>query len=434
MQLLHLSASLPPECTVTIPGSKSYTNRALVLASLATGTSRLLGASPSDDSEALTRCLRSLGIEIEHDGELDIVVHGGPQQLKPFRGVLDVGPAGTAMRFLTALCAAIPGADITLQGSARMHKRPIHDLVTTLRAAGATIEYLGSDGCPPLRIHSERRLRGDNLSINGSTSSQFISALALIVPLLETDLGLTIEGEQTSTSYIDMTLQSLRDFGIDCLCQDYRHLVAPRVSSLTPQTYRIEGDASGASYLWGIAALSGSSITTHNINPRSAQGDAAFPGLLERMGCRVTVGSDTITVRGPRSLSAIEANMELMPDTAQTLAVIASCAQGSTKLTGLKTLRVKETDRIHALQVELSKVGVRSEAGPDYLVVHGTTPTAGQISTYEDHRMAMSFAMLATRTAGMIIEEPQVVSKSFPNFWNTLAQIGIRGEYYQNAT
>jgi 3-phosphoshikimate 1-carboxyvinyltransferase len=391
--------------------------------------SRIVGSSPSNDSEALTKCLRLLGIEIEIGDRGEILVHGGPEKLKPFHGVFDVGPAGTTMRFLTALCAAIPGADIVLQGTARMHQRPIHELVSTLRSAGATIDYLGTEGCPPLRIHSTRRLRGDNLSIDGSTSSQFLTAIALIAPLCENGLSLSVVGQQTSTSYIDMTLQSLKDFGIVASCDGYRQLTINAGQAYTPRTYHIEGDGSGASYLWGIAALSGTSITVHNVNPRSAQGDIAFPKLLERMGCSVTYGDTCITVQGPRKLLPIEANMELLPDCAQTLAVIAACAEGTSTLTGLKTLRVKETDRIQALQTELGKVGIPSEAGPDYLIVHGAQPHSGRIATYEDHRMAMSFAMLAPRIAGMVIEEPQVVAKSFPTFWKTLDQIGIRGEY-----
>jgi 3-phosphoshikimate 1-carboxyvinyltransferase len=350
MELLSLSASMPRECSVEIPGSKSYTNRALILASLAPGMSRIVGASPSKDSEALTDCLRLLGIEIELRDAGEIVVHGGSEKLNPFQGVFDVGPAGTTMRFLTALCAAIPGADIVLQGSARMHQRPIHELVATLRSAGATIDYLGTEGYPPLRIHSKRRLCGDNLLVDGSTSSQFLTAIALIAPLFENGLSLSVVGQETSTSYIDMTLQSLRDFGIVASCEGYRQLTIGGNQAYTPRTYQVEGDGSGASYLWGIAALSGTSITVLNVNPRSAQGDIAFPKLLERMGCSVTYSDNSITVRGPHKILPIEANMELLPDSAQTLAVIAACAEGVSRLTGLKTLRVKETDRIRALQ------------------------------------------------------------------------------------
>lgn len=306
-----------------------------------------------------------------------------------------------------------------------MHQRPIGALVETLRQAGATIDYLGTEGCPPLRIHSHTSLNGESLTIDGSTSSQFISALTLIAPMFKGGLALSISGEETSTSYLDMTLQSVREFGVAATREGYRSLtIAPGVS-YSPRQYHIEGDTSGASYLWALAAVSGGSVTVDNINPRSAQGDIMFPRLLERMGCTVVETDQSISVTGPSTLQAIDASMERMPDTAQTLAVVASCARGTTTIRGLKTLRVKETDRISALVAELSKLGVQTEAGPDYLVVHGTEPRGARIATYEDHRMAMSFAALGARVRGMRIEEPEVVAKSFPDFWETLARMDV---------
>lgn len=424
--LLH---PLPvPSATVCMPGSKSYTNRALIIASLAPGASRLLGASLSDDSNALVRALRLLGILIDIDDGANISVQGGQSYLQPFCGTIDVGPAGTAMRFLTALCASIPKADVILTGSERMHQRPIGDLVSTLQRAGASITYLGRTGCPPLRIHSPCPLHAETLSIDGSTSSQFISAIALIAPLFKAGLQLSITGDLTSTSYIDMTLQSIRDFGVAVECKEYRHLAWPPSQTYGARTYRIEGDASGASYFWGTAAISARCITVSNIRPDSAQGDVQFPCLLEMMGCRITRSAESITVEGPRELQPIDASLELMPDTAQTLAVVAACARGTSVLRGLKTLRVKETDRIQALQTELAKLGVRSDAGVDYLVVHGSSPTCSEsIATYDDHRMAMSFAMLGARLPRIEIQHPEVVNKSFPSFWKALEQVGIKG-------
>jgi 3-phosphoshikimate 1-carboxyvinyltransferase len=429
MQLLTLYPSLPEHSTVRIPGSKSYTNRALIIASLASGESQLAGASLSNDSEVLMHALRCLGVDITVRDGNTICVQGGVEKLRPYSGVIDLGPAGTAMRFLTALCAAIPGADVVLQGSARMHERPIRDLVVTLKQAGANIDYLGTEGYPPLRVHSQERLKGDALSIDGSTSSQFISSLALIAPLFKNGLSLYLDGEVTSRTYLGMTFQSIRDFGVSIEHDGYKRITVQAGQSYLPQRYQIEGDASGASYLWGIAALTKRSVTVGNINPASAQGDLYFPRLLEQMGCTVDIASDAITVTGPRELRAVEATMELMPDTAQTLAVVAACAKGTSVIRGLKTLRVKETDRIDAMHRELLKVGVRSEVGPDYLVVHGGTPHAAQIATYEDHRMAMSFAMLGALISGIVIEEPQVVAKSFPNFWQVIRQLGIQSTY-----
>jgi len=425
MQTLTLSLPQHPiTAKIPVSGSKSYTNRALLLAALARGRSVLHSVSPSSDSDAMIAALEKLGIRCEPGNDSSIAVSGRGGEFTPYHGTIDVGPAGTTMRFLTSVCAAIPGADITLRGTARMHQRPIRPLVDALRAMGATIEYLESDGCPPLRIHSQHPLTGGVVAIDGSVSSQFISSLLLASSLCQAPLTIEIVGEQTSKSYIDMTLQSLADFGITVRNEGYSRYIVQPGSAPRAQEYQIEGDASGASYLWGLAALSGGSITVENINPGSAQGDIGFPNLLEQMGCTVSRGERSITVTGTKTLRGITADMVNMPDTAQTLAVVAACAHGSTMITGLATLRIKETDRIAAMQTELAKFGVRCEAGPDYLVVHGVgdipLPRDVRVATYEDHRMAMSLAMLGVRSPGLQIEEPDVVKKSFPELEGSL--------------
>jgi 3-phosphoshikimate 1-carboxyvinyltransferase len=404
--------------TCEVLGSKSYTNRALVTAALANGVSTISKASISADSEAMVAALKILGISIEGQGGA----------FAPYQGEIDVGPAGTTMRFLTALCAGIPGADIVLRGSDRMHARPIKDLVEALRSTGAQIDYLGNEGCPPLRIHSRAHLKGGTISMSGSVSSQFISAMLLTAPTHSGKLAIEVTGEQISKPYIDMTIQSVRDFGVSIANDAYKRYSSTPGEKYSARRIEIEGDASGASYLWGLAAIAGGSMTVTNVNPRSAQGDIHFPEVLARMGCSVATGDRSITVTGGPSLKGIEIDMSSMPDTAQTLAVVAACAKGTTTIRGLSTLRVKETDRIAALHAELSKVGIRSEAGADYLIVHGGTPHGARIATYEDHRMAMSFAMLAAKTAGIEIEEPSVVDKSFPTFWETLCEIGIQSD------
>lgn len=416
--------SRPIAASIPISGSKSYTNRALVMAALASGTSTLTSCSPSRDCEALIAALQRFGVMIETPDSATIIVKGTRGHLVPYQGTIDVGPAGTTMRFLTALCAGIPGADIILRGSERMHERPIGSLVETLREAGACIEYMGREGCPPLRIHSTKELQGNDLHIDGTTSSQFLSAILLASPLFKGGIDLSVVGTQVSTSYVDMTLQGMREFGISPECKGYTSFRVPAEQKYTARTYCVEGDASGASYLWAIAAVSGGSVTVENINPHSAQGDIEFPKLLERMGCVVTHTHNSITVSGPRTLLAIDADMELMPDTAQTLAVVAAFARGDTTIRGLQTLRGKETDRIDAVHRELLKIGITSTPGADYLIVHGGAPHGGRISTYEDHRMAMSFAVCSAAIDGMIIEEPHVVEKSFPNFWDVLTQLG----------
>lgn len=418
----------PINATVAIPGSKSYTNRALIMAALADGTSILRSCSPSRDCEALIAALRLLGVAIDIPDSTTLCVHGNGSMLAPYCGTIDVGPAGTTMRFLTAIAANIVGADIVLKGTDRMHERPIQALVETLRQAGAQIDYLGRPGCPPLRIRTNKPLSGEGLNIDGTTSSQFISALLLAAPLFKDGLSVSILGKQISTSYIDMTLQGIRDFGISAECVDYQEIRVAQGQHYSPRSFRIEGDASGASYLWAVAAVSGGTVTVRNINPESAQGDINFPKLLAEMGCSVSSSTDSITVTGTRKLRAIETDMELMPDTAQTLSVVAAFASGDTVIRGLKTLRIKETDRIAALHTELSKIGIASTPGPDYLVVHGGKPHGAQIATYEDHRMAMSFAVCAAAIDNMVIENPHVVEKSWPDFWDALAQVSISGQ------
>lgn len=264
--------------------------------------------------------------------------------------------------------------------------------------------------------------------MNGTVSSQFISALLLTAPLNTNTLTVNIEGEQISRSYIDMTLQSIRDFGVTVTNDRYERYSCHVGQRYNARAISIEGDASGASYLWGLAAVSQGKVTVRNINPQSAQGDIHFPEVLMRMGCSVSSDARSITVEGPKALRGIEIDMSNMPDVAQTLAVIAAFAQGKTVMRGLSTLPGKETDRIGALHTELKKVGIVSEPGPDYLIVHGGSPHGARIATYEDHRMAMSFAILGARIPGIEIEEPEVVQKSFPNFWQTLATSGIKIE------
>lgn len=451
-----VSPQTPLNGSIHIPGSKSYTNRALILASLSHGESVLRFGSHSSDSHALIAALKRLGVTIAPDEDTTSTIRvsglGGslPIELSDSGlsdGVLeiDVGPAGTAMRFLTAYCAALtyngPKLSIVLKGSERMHERPIAPLVDSLRALGADISYLGKEGCPPLRITKSgdsmgSPLKGGEVTVDGSISSQFISALLMVAPLCAEPLSVTVKGPALSQSYIDMTMQSMSDFGIpvtlrhsslsgnkeDCTLRKFQ--ITPN-ARYTPKRYDIEGDASGASYFWALAAVSGGVITTTNINPSSAQGDVHFPQLLQRMGCSFTSTANSITVSGNGNLRAIEADMTNMPDTAQTLAVVAACAQGVTTLRGLSTLRVKETDRIAALQNELGKLGIKTESGPDYLVVHGGSPKPARVSTYEDHRMAMSFAVLAGKISYIEIENENVVEKSFPNFWQIFRGLSI---------
>jgi 3-phosphoshikimate 1-carboxyvinyltransferase len=419
-----------------LPGSKSFTNRALILAAQCQGSSFLKGASTSDDSEALVLALQKLGVEVVKDEEGWEIHPPSNGKFIPYRGSIDVGPAGTTMRFLTALLASIPGAEVCLQGSPRMHERPIAPLIDALRHLGAKIEYLGKKGCPPLQIRgADLRCRGP-LLVDASTSSQFVSALLLISPRIE-HFDIHITDDATSLSYIQMTIASLAQFGIVPVIENNQRFLLQEQPSMPGNHVAIEGDASGASYLFALAALSQGDIKVFNISPLSSQGDAQFPSVLERMGCTTESGEENgtpwIRVRCDRELDAVSYDMSLMPDTAQTLALLCANANGKSILSGLHTLRIKETDRIAALQAELCKVACSSEADEASLTIFGKgpLPIPSQpifVKTYDDHRMAMSFATLAAFLPKICIEAPSVVTKSFPGFWRTLESFGIHGK------
>ncbi len=414
----------PISAIVNVPGSKSYTNRAFILASLAEGVSTLSGMSDSNDSKVLIKLLQQLGIDIEVNKDT-ATVKGCAGQFPEFKGELDVEDAGTVMRFLTALCCVIPG-EITLRGSERMHQRPIKDLVEALKKLGAKIEYLENFGQPPLLIKGGR-IAGGIVKVNGSVSSQFISALLMIAPLLPLDTRLLIEGEKVSEPYIDMTLSAMFQFGIRVERGDDKFQIEGR-QCYAEAEYKVEGDASSATYLLAIAAISQSAVIVNNIPGNSFQSDVEFIDLLEQMGCVVSRKDSSIAVVGTGELNGIEIDMNHMPDSAQTLAVVAAFAKGETLITGLQTLQLKESNRVTALQSELTKMGIECEAGEDYIKVKGGKPKGAFINTYNDHRMVMAFAVAGVRVKGMSIESPEVVKKSFPAFWTTLETIGINIE------
>lgn len=418
----------PPHGEIFLRGSKSLTNRALVAAALASSPSVLRNASNSDDCSRMITALEQLGVRFEH-GDEGLGVYPLTDHELPKRPLqIDVGPAGTTTRFLTALCAVTPGVSAVISGTKRMHERPIGPLVEALRSLGATIEYLERDGCPPLRIEGSS-LSGGRVEIPADTSSQFLTALFLVAARFREGLELVPVGTLVSRSYLEMTFQILSKFGVQVEERDGVFRVAPS-QELTGSELLIEGDASGASYLWAGAALSGGDISVGPFPPDSKQGDLAFPRVLSEMGADVSrKGDQFIRVRGRGQLKGVDADMFLMPDAAQTLAVLAASAEGKTVLRGLRTLRVKETDRIAALEAELAKCGVATEVEDDVLTVFGAeTVRPARIATYEDHRMAMSFAVLAFRYTGIEIEEPEVVIKSFPDFWDRLESLGVRCE------
>jgi len=423
----------PIVAEVSIPGSKSYTNRALLLAALTGGKVTIKNPLVSDDTHAMINCLRELGVRCYFKSDVpeeqdsarqagSLVVDADIRAVTDGEYHLNANLSGTAIRFILALAAIVPGVKI-VRGRGRLNERPIAHLVEALEQLGAKIEYVDKKGYPPVKVLSSKLVPG-TVAMKGTVSSQFLSALLMVAPLVG-ELRIDVSGEQISKPYIDMTIEAMRAFGVSVENDSYKHYVVPSGQTYRSTEYAVEGDVSSASYFFAIAALTGSTITVENINPKTAQADIRFLKILEEMGNEITYGNNAITITG-HGVKAVSVDMQDCPDQAQTLAVLAAFAKGTTTMKGVQSLRVKETERVSAVETELGKMGIRTESTMDTLIVHGGSPKAARIDTYGDHRMAMAFAVAATRLPGMEISDPDVVSKTFPRFWKTLALMGAQ--------
>lgn len=418
IQMLPLKKPVVAE--VTIPGSKSYTNRALLMAAMTNRTVRIVDPLQSDDTHAMIECLRALGIRIDmHDDFIEVV--GGVEDIKDAVYELDAHLSGTTIRFLLPFLAVVPGTKV-LKGKEELNKRPIKVLVDALRGLGAHIEYLDAEGYPPLRITSSM-LKTGTVTLDGGISSQYFSALLMVAPLIG---GLTVNvgGTQISKPYIDMTIDTMKKFGVNVVNKNYEKYVVQKNESYGVIQYSVEGDFSSAGYFFAIAALTKSTLTVKGLNPNSVQADKKILDVLEEMGNTITYEENKITIEG-KGVKAVEVDMIDFPDQAQTLAVLAAFADGTTKLIGVQSLRVKETERVIALENELKKMGIQTSSTEDTLTIHGGSPKPARINTYGDHRMAMSFAVAGAKLADMEIVDPAVVSKTFPDFWEKINSIGI---------
>ena len=407
--------------SITIPGSKSYTNRALLISALVGSKVRLVNPLFSDDTEAMIACLKKLGVSVSINSS-SISVLGNLQNLKSGEYKLDANLSGTTLRFMLALATIIPGVK-TLFGKEGLNKRPIADLVKGLRQLGAKIEYLEKPGFSPVKILSSKLNQGEIL-IKGSVSSQYLSAILLISPVIG-EITIKVKDVQLSKPYIDMTLDIMEKFGVKVLNENYQKYITRANQKYSKGTYIIEGDYSSACYFGAIAALTKSNITLKNINQNSKQADLKFFKILDQMGNKVVSGVNQITIYG-KGIKAVDVDMQDCPDQVQTLAVLAAFAKGKTQISGVQSLRMKETDRIFALTEELKKMAVKVESSQDTLTIYGGNPNPATIDTYDDHRMAMSFAIAGVKISGMAINNPDVVNKTFPEFWNMLKAIGIK--------
>jgi 3-phosphoshikimate 1-carboxyvinyltransferase len=419
--------SHPLNATVRVPGSKSLTNRALLIASLCKGTTRLANALFSDDSRYFARALQTLGFDVQLDEvshEMTVTGMGG--KIPADKAELYIGNAGTAARFLSAFLT-LGNGEYILDGDSRMRERPIGDLVASLTQLGAVISPLAlweRDGvreiCPPIKIIASG-LPGGATTIAGDISSQFLSALLMVAPYAQKPIEITLSTELNSKPYVDMTIAIMKDFGIEIQRDGYKHFtVRPNSYSLIP-VYSIESDASAASYFFAAPAICGGAVKVENISRKSVQGDIAFLDVLSKMGCTVTEADNSITVQRPSSIVGVDIDMRDIPDTAQTLAAVAPFASSPTRIRGIASARVKETDRVHGTCSELARLGVRVEEHEDGMTIHPCERfEPAIIQTYNDHRMAMAFSLIGLRVPGVTIENPSCVSKTFPNYFETL--------------
>jgi 3-phosphoshikimate 1-carboxyvinyltransferase len=407
------------DASVALPGSKSYTHRALILSALADGESVLIHALRSEDTEYTAQALQMLGIPIFWEGDV-VHIFGKGGELKATVEEIDVGNSGTSMRFLTAL-SALKNGRTRLDGSERMRKRPIVDLLDSLKALGVRAYSEEGNGYPPVVVES-RGLKGGPAKIKGDESSQFLSALLMVAPYAEKSVYLEVIGHLASRPYVDITLDVMSTFGVEVQNGCYHSFFIRAGQSYLPQKYRIEGDASNASYFFSAAAVTRGKMRVENFSPASLQGDKGFLNILEKMGCEVIRGDGWVEVLG-KELNEIEVDMNEMPDLVPTLAVTAAFARGKTMIKNIGHLRLKESDRIQALTVELNKMGIRVEEGEDWLRIEGGKAYGAEIETYHDHRIAMSFAIAGLVVPGVKIKEEECVEKSFPDFWKTFKRL-----------
>jgi 3-phosphoshikimate 1-carboxyvinyltransferase len=419
----------PFTATFTPPGSKSLTNRALVLAALAEGTSELSNVLFADDTHVMLEGLTQLGFRLDIDRDARTVrVHGRGGKIDRDSAELFCGNSGTTIRFLTAMCSLGNGR-FTLDGVGRMRERPIRGLVDMLKNLGVRIEYAMADVFPPINVLAHG-LPGGFVKYGSESSSQYLSAVLQVAPYARLEVQAILEGPQTSWPYVAMTMQLMDHFGVTPeLVRDpstgrpSRIIIPPGRYAAT--SYAIEPDASNATYFLAAAALHpGSKVTIEGLGKASLQGDVAFADVLHQMGAELVFGKDFITVKGTGKFEGIDINLADMPDTAQTLAVTALFARGETVIRGLHTLRVKETDRLAALSNELKKFGAEVEIEDDVLVINPPEePKRAEVDTYDDHRMAMSFALAGTKVHGVVIKDAQCVNKTYPQFFEDLRAV-----------
>jgi 3-phosphoshikimate 1-carboxyvinyltransferase len=427
MDTLDLPAARGARGTVRLPGSKSISNRILLLAALAEGVTEIKALLDSDDTRVMLDALRALGVDwTRREGSDDYRLLGVGGAFPVKRAELFLGNAGTAFRSLTA-ATALAGGDYVLKGVSRMHERPIGDLVDALRQLGAQVAYLGKDGFPPLGMSPAQVRPVAEVTVKGNVSSQYLTGLLLAAPLLGREVTVKVDGELISKPYVEITLNLMKRFGVEVKRNGWASFVVPAATYKSPGSIEVEGDASSASYFLAAGAIGHGPVRVEGVGRNSIQGDVRFAEALARMGAELSFGPNWIECRlgCADKLSAIELDCNHIPDAAMTLAILALFANGTTTLKNIASWRVKETDRIAAMATELRKVGAEVEEGADYIKV---TPPAqltadAVIDTYDDHRMAMCFSLVSLAGVPVRINDPKCTAKTFPTYWDVFKGI-----------
>jgi 3-phosphoshikimate 1-carboxyvinyltransferase len=409
----------PLSAIIRVPGSKSLTNRVLLIAAVAKGITRLTNALFSDDSHYFTAALQKLGFDVTLDPQRsEMTVNGLGGEIPVHKADLFIGNAGTAARFLSAFLT-LGNGEYILDGDSRMQERPIGDLVSALRKLGAVVDA-SPDQTPPVKITASG-LPGGPTTVAGDVSSQFLSALLLVAPYARQPVEIIVSTDLNSKPYVDMTIAVMRDFGVSVDRDEYRKFSIPLQEYQFRTEYRIESDASAASYFFAAPVVCGGSVRVENISTQSLQGDIHFIEILQKMGCIIHEQNNSIEIHCSGQVHGIDVDMGDISDTAQTLAAIAPFAVSPTRIRGIASARVKETDRISATCAELSHLGVKVVEHPDGLTIYPCSDfVPGNVKTYNDHRMAMAFSLIGLRIPGISIQNPDCVSKTFPRYFQTL--------------
>ncbi|MCC5604737.1 3-phosphoshikimate 1-carboxyvinyltransferase [Nostoc favosum] len=412
----------PVDATVEIPGSKSLTNRALLVAALAQGDSVLENALFSEDSEYFAKCVEQLGIPITlnpHLAQIQVAGRGGDIPAK--QADLFVGLAGTAARFISAL-VALGNGEYRLDGVPRMRERPMGDLLTVLEAGGATINFEGNSGFMPYTVYS-RQFAGGNFRLKANQTSQQLSALLMIAPYAQQDTNIEVEGTLVSQSYVKMTCRLMADFGVEVIQIGDNQFQIKAGQRYQARHYTVEPDASNASYFFAAAAVTGGRVRVKHLTKQSCQGDILWLNVLEQMGCQIKDSDDYTEVTGPKQLQGIDIDMNDISDLVQTLGAIAPFASSPITIRNVEHIRYKETDRIKAVVTELRRLGVKVEEFPDRLKIEPGPITPAAIETYHDHRMAMAFAVTGLKVPGIVIKDPGCTAKTFPDYFTRFFQM-----------